>query len=37
VRIEFRTGENPYEGKKNVLTPRQQARRKRLMRHVKKR
>ncbi len=37
VRIEFRTGENPYEGKKNVLTPRQQARRKRMMSHVKKR
>ena len=37
VRIEFRTGANPYEGKKNVLTPRQQARRKRLMSHVKKR
>jgi GTP-binding protein len=37
VRIEFRSGENPYEGKKNPLTPRQQARRKRMMRHVRKR
>lgn len=37
VRIEFRTSENPYEGKKNTLTPRQVAKRKRLMRHVKKR
>ena len=37
VRIEFRTGDNPYEGKKNVLSPRQQARRKRMMSHVKKR
>ena len=36
VRIEFRAGENPYEGKKNVLTSRQQAKRKRMMRHVKK-
>ncbi len=36
VRIEFRTGENPYEGRKNVLSPRQQARRRRLIKHVKK-
>ena len=37
IRIEFRTGANPYEGKKNVLTPRQQKRRRRLIRHAKKR
>jgi GTP-binding protein len=36
VRVEFRTGENPYQGRKNVLTPRQQKRRWRLMRHDKK-
>ncbi|MFA5530035.1 MAG: ribosome biogenesis GTPase Der [Thiohalomonadaceae bacterium] len=37
LRIEFRGGENPYEGKKNTLTPRQIAHRKRLVRHIKKR
>jgi GTP-binding protein len=37
VRVEFKSGHNPFEGKKNVLTPRQIARRKRLMRFVKKR
>ena len=36
VRLEFKTGENPYEGKRNKLTPRQQRRRKRMLRHVKK-
>ena len=36
VRLTFRTGENPYKGRRNKLTPRQQRRRKRLMRHVKK-
>lgn len=36
VRLEFRTGENPYAGRKNELTPRQIERRKRLMRFVKK-
>ena len=36
VRIEFRTGSNPYEGKKNRLTPRQVKRKARLRRHVKK-
>jgi GTP-binding protein len=35
VRIEFRTGSNPYEGMRNRLTPRQAAHRRRLMRHVK--
>lgn len=37
VRLEFKTGENPYAGRANRLTPRQQARRQRLMQHVKKR
>jgi GTP-binding protein len=36
LRVEFKTGENPFEGKKNPLSPRQAARRKRLMRHVKR-
>jgi GTP-binding protein len=36
VRLEFRTGENPYQGRRNKLTPRQQRRRKRMLRHVKK-
>ncbi len=34
VRIEFKTGANPYKGKKNVLTRRQLEKRKRLKRHV---
>jgi GTP-binding protein len=37
LRIEFRGSENPYEGKKNTLTPRQVAHRKRMVRHIKKR
>jgi len=36
VRLVFRTGENPYKGKRNTLTPRQQQKRKRLMKHVKR-
>jgi len=36
VRIEFRSGENPFEGRKNTLTPRQIARKRRLMRFVKR-
>ncbi|MEJ2687046.1 MAG: ribosome biogenesis GTPase Der, partial [Gammaproteobacteria bacterium] len=36
LRLEFKTGANPYKGRKNVLTPAQQRRRKRLLRHVKK-
>ena len=35
LRIEFKAGKNPYEGRKNVLTERQQQKRKRLMKHVK--
>ncbi len=37
VRIEFRSGENPFEGRRNRLTPRQRRKRKRLMKHVKRR
>lgn len=36
VRFLFREGANPYEGKKNVLTERQIARKRRLIRHVKR-
>jgi GTP-binding protein len=36
IRIEFKTGDNPYKGRKNKLTGRQQKRKTRLMRHVKK-
>lgn len=35
VRIEFRTGDNPYKDKRNTLTPRQIHKRKRLMKKVK--
>ncbi len=37
VLIEFKSGDNPYKDKKNVLTPRQINKRKRLMKFVKKR
>jgi len=36
IRLEFRTGSNPYEGRKNKLTGRQVKRKSRLMRYVKK-
>jgi len=36
LRIEFVTGENPYAGKRNTLTPRQENKRKRMMQHVRK-
>ncbi len=36
VMIEFKHGDNPYKGRKNVLNKRQLEKRKRLMRHVKK-
>jgi GTP-binding protein len=35
MRIEFRTDENPYAGRRNELTPRQVRKRKRLMQRVK--
>lgn len=36
VKLEFKTGENPYEGRRNKLTPRQQHKKKRLMKFVKR-
>jgi GTP-binding protein len=36
IRIEFRKGENPFANIKNPLTPRQLAKRKRLMQHVRR-
>lgn len=36
VRVEFRSDENPFKGKRNPLTPRQVHKRKRLMQRVKK-
>jgi GTP-binding protein len=36
LRIEFKTGENPYKNKKNPLTKRQIAKRKRLKQYLKK-
>ena len=33
VKIEYRTSENPYAGRKNELSPRQQKRRKRVISH----
>ncbi|EIJ33472.1 ribosome biogenesis GTPase Der [Thiothrix nivea] len=34
VRVEYKTGENPYEGKRNTLTPRQEYKRQRMLGHV---
>lgn len=36
VRLSLKTGENPYQGKRNKLTPRQERKRRRLLKHVKK-
>jgi GTP-binding protein len=36
LKLEFKTGINPYKNKRNKLTPRQQHKKKRLMRRVKK-
>lgn len=36
VKIEYRTSDNPYKGKKNKLTSRQISKKRRLMKHVKK-
>lgn len=36
IQLEFKGSTNPYEGKKNTLTPRQIRSKQRLMRHVKK-
>ena len=37
IRFVFKEGDNPYEGKKNVLTERQVRAKRRLMKHVKRR
>jgi GTP-binding protein len=34
IRLEFKSGENPYAGKRNKLTPRQIQKRQRLKRFV---
>ncbi len=36
VRLSLRTSDNPYKGRRNKLTPRQQRRKKRMMKHHKK-
>lgn len=36
LRVDFKTGENPYAGRRNTLTPRQIQKKRRLMSHVKK-
>lgn len=36
IRIQFKEGDNPYEGKRNLLNPTQMRKRKRLMAHLKK-
>lgn len=36
VRLSLKTGKNPYKGKRNKLTPRQEQKRRRLMRHAKR-
>jgi len=36
VRLVFKTSDNPFKGRRNKLTPRQQQKRRRLMKHVKK-
>ncbi|TDT41626.1 GTP-binding protein [Halospina denitrificans] len=36
IRFEFRSPENPFEGRKNPLTPRQKKKKARLMQHVRK-
>jgi len=36
VRLAFKKGKNPYAGRRNTLTPRQERKRKRLMKKDKK-
>jgi len=36
IDFEFKQGDNPFQGRKNTLTPRQQKKRERLIQHVKK-
>ena len=37
VRLSFKTSDNPYKGRRNKLTPRQERRRKRMIKRAKKR
>ena len=37
IQLEFKSGENPYKGRRNTLTPRQERKRKRLIKHTKRR
>ncbi len=36
VRLRLKSSDNPYKGRRNKLTPRQERRRKRMMKHIKK-
>ena len=36
IRVEFKSSENPYAGRRNTLTPRQQHKRDRMMKHIKR-
>jgi len=36
VRLSFKSSKNPFKGRRNKLTPRQERKRKRLMKHVKR-
>jgi GTP-binding protein len=36
VRLTFKTSDNPFQGRRNKLTPRQERKRKRLIKHVKR-
>lgn len=36
IRLEFKTGENPFAGRRNRLTPRQEKKRARMIKHVKR-
>ena len=36
IQLDFKSGENPYKGRRNIITPRQQRRRKRLIKHAKR-
>ena len=36
VRLQLKSGDNPYKDRRNKLTPRQERKRKRMMKHVKK-
>jgi GTP-binding protein len=36
VKVEFKSGDNPFAGRRNALTPRQVKRRKRVIRHARR-